>query len=88
MLLQIAAELQTIPNKIFIGGHASKEGSRAHNARLAKLRALEVKYFLMDCGISGKRMIVKDFGSDVENAINIHHDLSLDRRVEIIVQEE
>ena len=88
MLMQIAEELKTIPNKVLIGGHASKEGLRAHNARLAKRRAMEVKYFLMDCGIPSKRIIAKDFGSDVENAINIHHELPLDRRVEIIVQKE
>jgi len=88
MLMQIAEELKTIPNKVLIGGHASKEGLRSHNARLAKLRATEVKYFLMDCGIPSKRIIAKDYGSDVENAINIHHELPLDRRVEIIVQEQ
>ena len=88
MLMQIAEELKTIPNKVFIGGHASKEGLRAHNARLAKYRASEVKYFLTDCGIPAKRIIAKDFGSDVENAININHELPLDRRVEIIVLEE
>jgi len=88
MLMQIAEELKTIPNKVFIGGHASKEGLRPHNALLAKRRATEVKYFLMDCGISSKRIIAKGFGSDIENAINIHHELPLDRRVEIIVQEE
>lgn len=88
MLQQIAEQLETIPNKVLIGGHASKEGTRAHNARLAKYRALIVKYYLVDCGIPATRMIVRDYGSDVENAINVNHELSLDRRVEIIVQEE
>lgn len=88
MLMQIAEELKTIPNKVFIGGHASKEGLRAHNARLAKYRATEVKNFLIDCGVPSGRLTAKDFGSDVENAINIHHELPLDRRVEIIVQKE
>lgn len=88
LLRQIAEQLKTIPNKVLIGGHASKEGLRAHNARLARYRALIVTYFLVDCGIPNSRLIHKDYGSDVENAINIHHDLSLDRRVEIIVQEE
>ena len=87
-LIQIAEQLKTIPNKVIIGGHASKEGTQAHNARLAHYRALMVKYFLVDCGIPATRMIVKDYGSDVPNAINLHADLSLDRRVEIIVQDE
>ncbi|MBO6074944.1 MAG: OmpA family protein [Paludibacteraceae bacterium] len=87
-LQQIAEELKAIPNKVIIAGHASKEGTHAHNARLAHYRALMVKYYLVDCGIPAKRMIVKDYGSSVPNAINLHGDLSLDRRVEIIVQDE
>lgn len=85
---QIAEQLKTIPNKVLIGGHASKEGTRAHNARLAKYRALMVKYYLVDQGIPATRMKVKDYGSSVHNAINLSDDLSLDRRVEIIVIDE
>lgn len=84
----IAEQLKTIPNKIMIGGHASKEGTHAHNERLAHYRALMVKYYLVDRGIPATRMIVKSYGTSMPNAINIHGDLSLDRRVEIIVQEE
>lgn len=87
-LEQIAEQLKTIPNKVIIGGHASKEGTQAHNARLAHYRALMVKYYLVDCGIPATRMIVKNYGTSVRNAINLHDDLSLDRRVEIIVQDE
>ena len=85
---QIAEQLKTIPNNILIGGHASKEGTRAHNARLAKNRALVVKYYLVDCGIPATRMKTVDYGSSVRNAINLSEDLSLDRRVEIIVVDE
>ena len=85
---KIAEQLKTIPNKIILGGHASKEGSKAHNARLAHYRALVVKYYLVDCGIPSTRLIVKEYGSTMRNAINLHEDLSLDRRVEIIVQDE
>jgi len=87
-LQQIAEQLKTIPNNILIGGHASKEGTQAHNARLAHYRALMVKYYLVDCGIPATRMKVRDYGSSVTNAINLHEDLSLDRRVEIIVLDE
>ena len=87
-LRQIAEQLKTIPNKVIIAGHASKEGTHAHNARLAQYRALMVKYYLVDCGIPATRMHIEDYGSSVPNAINLHGDLSLDRRVEIIVQEE
>ena len=87
-LSQIAEHLKRIPNKIILGGHASKEGTRAHNARLAHYRALQVKYYLVDCGIPATRMKIEDYGSSVRNAINLNEDLSLDRRVEIIVADE
>ena len=87
-LSQIAEHLKRIPNKIILGGHASKEGTRAHNARLAHYRALQVKYYLVDCGIPATRMKIEDYGSSVRNAINQSEDLSLDRRVEIIVVDE
>ncbi|MBQ7531516.1 MAG: OmpA family protein [Paludibacteraceae bacterium] len=85
---KIAEQLKTIPNKVLIGGHASKEGTRAHNERLARNRALMVKYYLVDKGVPATRMIVKDYGSTVSNAINLSDDLALDRRAEIIVLEE
>lgn len=88
MLQQIAEQLKTVPNKILIGGHASKEGLRSHNARLAKQRALTVMNYLIDCGVPKDRLTYKGYGSDVENAINVNHELSLDRRVEIIVLDE
>ena len=85
---QIAEQLKTIPNKVVIGGHASKEGTKIHNQRLAHYRALVVKYYLVDQGVPSKQLIVRDYGSSVPNAINVNGELSLDRRVEIIVQEE
>lgn len=85
---EIAEYLHKIPNKVILGGHASKEGSQKHNERLAHYRALTVKYYLVDKGIPAKRMIVKDYGSSVANALNLSDNLSLDRRVEIIVQDE
>lgn len=81
----IAEQLKTIPNKIILGGHASKEGTRVHNHRLALNRAMVVKYYLMDRGVPGSRLLVRDYGSTSPNAINTHGDLTLDRRVEIIV---
>ena len=85
---QIAEQLKTIPNQVVIGGHASREGLRIHNMRLAHNRALVVKYYLVDKGVPSKRLIVRDYGSTVPNAINTTGDLSLDRRVEIIVLDE
>lgn len=85
---EIAKYLRQIPNKVILGGHASKEGSKKHNERLAHYRALTVKYYLVDQGIPATRMLVRDYGSTVSNALNLSDNLSLDRRVEIIVQDE
>lgn len=82
---QIAEQLKTVPNKVIIGGHASKEGTRAHNTRLAKNRAMAVKNYLVEKGVPANRLIVKNYGSDVANSINVNKMLYLDRRVEIIV---
>ena len=87
-LADIAAQLQTIPNKVIIGGHASKEGTRRHNEQLAVNRALAVRRYLISLGIEPKRLIAKDYGSTVPNAINTGNEMSLDRRVEIIVLDE
>lgn len=85
---EIAEYLLTVPNKIVLGGHASKEGSAKHNEKLAMNRALAVKKYLVSRGVSAKRMTIKDYGSSVSNALNLSDNLSLDRRVEIIVQDE
>jgi len=84
---RIAEQLNTIPNKIILGGHASKEGTRIHNHKLAHNRAVAVRNYLMARGIAAERLLVRDYGSTVPNAINTQGDLSLDRRVEIIVLE-
>lgn len=85
---EIATYLRKMPNKVILGGHASKEGSKKRNERLAKDRAQAVKNYLVSQGVSAKRLIVKDYGATVSSAINLHADLSLDRRVEIIIQDK
>ena len=87
-LAAIAEQLKTIPNKIIIGGHASKEGTQRHNEQLALNRALAVRRYLISLGIDPKRMLAKEYGSTVPNAINTRNEISLDRRVEIIVVDE
>lgn len=81
----IAEQLKTISNKVIIGGHASKEGTRQHNHRLALNRAKAVREYLISRGVQGEQLLVRDYGSSMPNAINRDQQLSLDRRVEIIV---
>ncbi len=71
--------------RISIQGHASKEGLRKHNEALARRRAEAVANYLVEQGLSRKRIEVISFGSLVENDENVNHELPLDRRVEVKV---
>ena len=89
-LSSIISILNKVPDaKIAIDGHASEEGQRLHNERLAYNRAKEVAKFLITNGIEKERVIVIGHGSLVPNEENIHHELPLDRRAEVkIVQKQ
>ena len=86
-LKDIYAELREIPNHIIIGGHASDEGQAEYNELLALNRARAVMNYLIELGIPAEQMEVKNYGSRVANEENTQKDLSLDRRVEIIIVE-
>lgn len=86
-LKDIYAELREIPNHIIIGGHASDEGQAEYNELLALNRARAVMNYLIELGIPAEQMEVKNYGSRVANEDNAQKDLSLDRRVEIIIVE-
>ena len=86
-LRDIYEELKDIPNHIIIGGHASEEGQLEYNEQLALQRATAVKNYLVSLGIPEQQLEVKNYGSRVANEENTQKDLSLDRRVEIIIVE-
>jgi len=89
-LSSIVGVLNEVPDaKIAIDGHASEEGQRLHNERLAYNRAKAVAKFLVKQGIDKERVIVIGHGSLVPNEENINHELPLDRRVEVkVVQKQ
>ena len=89
-LSSIVGVLNEVPDaKIAIDGHASEEGQRLHNERLAYNRAKAVAKFLIKQGINKERVIVIGHGSLVPNEENINHELPLDRRVEVkVVQKQ
>ena len=89
-LTSIVEVLNRVPEaKIAIDGHASQEGTRWHNERLAYNRAKAVAKYLVEQGIDEERVIVVGHGSLVPNEENVNHELSLDRRVEVkVVQNE
>ena len=89
-LASIVGVLNKVPDaKIAIDGHASEEGQRRHNEKLAYNRAKEVAKFLVSQGIAKKRVIVIGHGSLVPNEDNLNHELPLDRRAEVkVVQKQ
>lgn len=86
-LQQIYEQLRFIPNKIIIGGHASKEGTVRHNRTLAYNRAKAVTDYLVSLGMDRSRIELRSYGSSRTNTLNTDNRLDLDRRVEIIVVE-
>ena len=89
-LSSIVSVLNKVPDaKIAIDGHASEEGQRRHNERLAYNRAKAVAKYLVEQGIDKKRVIVIGHGSLVPNEENVNHELPLDRRAEVkVVQKQ
>ncbi len=79
--------LKEVPNHIIIGGHSSEEGQSEYNEQLAFRRANAVRDYLIKLGIPAEQLEVKNYGARVANEDNTANDLSLDRRVEIIIVE-
>ena len=86
-LRDIYAILKEVPNHIIIGGHASEEGQAEYNEQLALNRAQAVKNYLVQLGIPEPQLEVKNYGARVANAERVDNNISLDRRVEIIIVE-
>ena len=86
-LRDIYAILKEVPNHIIIGGHASEEGQVEYNEQLALNRAQAVKNYLVQLGIPEPQLEVKNYGARVANAERVDNNISLDRRVEIIIVE-
>ena len=86
-LRDIYAILKEVPNHIIIGGHASEEGQVEYNEQLALHRATAVKNYLVSLGIPDAQLEVKNYGARVHNEERVDNNISLDRRVEIIIVE-
>lgn len=84
---RIAAILIAHPEqRIYVNGHASKEGNEAHNRRLSERRAEAVYQLLIKAGVPASQIEKRAFSADVDYVVedNTQHSISLDRRVEII----
>lgn len=85
ILIRISEILRNHPDqKIHVNGHACKLGKPDYNKRLAMRRAKAVAEQLLDLGVQDDQMIIASLGDDVPYRYNGRHQLSKDRRVEIV----
>lgn len=85
ILVRIAEILKRHPDqKIHVNGHACKLGKPDYNKRLSLRRAQAVANQLRDLGVSDNQMIIASLGDDIPFRYNGQHQLSKDRRVEIV----
>lgn len=89
ILDSVAAMMAQHPQlMIHINGHACEIGPDMYNKRLALKRALAVSKILQKKGVSPKRMFVWSYGEKQPYHYNAEHQLSKDRRVEIIIHQK
>lgn len=85
ILIQIAEVLRNHPDqKIHVNGHACKLGKPDYNKRLALRRAKAVAAQLRELGVRDDQMIIASLGDDIPYRYQGQHQLSKDRRVEIV----
>jgi OOP family OmpA-OmpF porin len=78
-----SADLRATGASAELDGYASSEGTAAHNMRLSKDRANSVKTYLVNSGVSAKKLKVKAFGETHPIADNSTEEgRVLNRRVE------
>jgi OOP family OmpA-OmpF porin len=76
-------DLRTSGASCEIDGYASSEGTAAHNMHLSRDRAIAVKTYLVNSGVSAKKLKVKGFGETYPVADNsTEAGRILNRRVE------
>lgn len=85
ILVRIANILKNHPDqKVRVNGHACKLGKPEYNKHLAMRRAKAVAGMLRELGVAKNQMIIASLGADVPYRYNGQHQLSKDRRVEIV----
>ena len=87
LLDEVVVALQDNPGfKVQVDGHASSEGSDAHNQALSEARAQAVLDYLVLRGVAADRLVSKGFSSSQPNQTNLTSaGRESNRRVEFIV---
>jgi outer membrane protein OmpA-like peptidoglycan-associated protein len=83
----VVAKLNAHPNvAIHVSGHASSDGQKTHNEKLAVARAESVRQYLVSHGVDASRLTVNSFGVDRPAADNKNQEgRERSRRVEFEV---
>ncbi|HVY68410.1 MAG TPA: OmpA family protein [Verrucomicrobiae bacterium] len=86
----VASYLKSHPAELLIiEGHCDERGTEEYNRALGERRALSLREYLVNLGISGERMLTKSFGED-RPAVEGHDEAaySKNRRGEFVVVKE
>jgi len=71
LLNEVAEVLKDRPTMhVRIEGHTDSRGSRRYNRRLSNRRARSVRQYMIDQGVSGRRMVAKGYGQSKPIATN------------------
>jgi outer membrane protein OmpA-like peptidoglycan-associated protein len=84
---EVVAELKKHPElTVKIQGHASSDGMKVHNEKLAADRSAAVVQYLTDHGVEARRLQGESFGIDMPSADNAQQEgRERNRRVEFVV---
>jgi outer membrane protein OmpA-like peptidoglycan-associated protein len=87
LLDEVVVALQDNPGfKVQVDGHASSEGSDAHNQTLSEVRAQAVLDYLVVRGVAADRLVSKGFSSSQPHETNLTNaGRESNRRVEFVV---
>ena len=88
ILREAASMLKNTTGTIFVDGHTCNLGTEQYNQRLSERRAASVRNYLIEQGISAKRLIARGFGESRPKYSNATEETRrLNRRVELSVDE-
>ncbi len=70
-LLRVAYSLKQMPNTfVVVNGHTDATGTKEHNDKLSRQRAVQVANFLKGAGVDEKRLLVDGYGEKIPKYSN------------------
>ncbi len=86
-LRRVAYSLRQMPNTfVVVNGHTDATGSKAHNDKLSRMRAVQVANYLKGAGVDEKRLLVDGYGEKIPKYSNKYNSgRDKNRRVDFII---